>query len=116
MSIKPRLFDGYVPSEEPNHRAPAAFTNERQNGTTGSLGSSTQGNPTGGIPTQSDATPDLGRVRVSIADALPLLMHAVHTNKAWVEDFAADSLDIPADLYEVLIAYKEHVDSQSRAA
>ena len=106
MSIKPRLFDGYVPSEEPNRRPPATFTNERQNDTTGSHGS----------PTLVASTPGLGRVRVNLADALPLLMHAVHTNKAWVEDFATDSLDIPADLYEVLIAYKEHVDSQSRAA
>lgn len=46
------------------------------------------------------------RVTVSTGDVLPLLMDAALANRAWIEDFADDTLDIPQDLYEVLLAYR----------
>lgn len=45
-------------------------------------------------------------VRVSAGDVLPLLADAALTNRAWVEDFADDTMEIPQDLYEVLLAYR----------
>ncbi len=45
-------------------------------------------------------------VRVSTGDVLPLLADAVLANRAWVEDFADDTMEIPQDLYEVLLAYR----------
>lgn len=45
-------------------------------------------------------------VSVSAVDVLPLLIDAALTNRAWLDDFAQDTLDIPRDLYEVLLAYR----------
>ncbi len=45
-------------------------------------------------------------VTVSAGDVLPLLADAALTNRAWVEDFADDTMEIPQDLYEVLLAYR----------
>jgi len=47
-------------------------------------------------------------VSVSTADVLPLLLDAALTNRAWLEDFADDTMDIPRDLYEVLLAYRQY--------
>lgn len=46
------------------------------------------------------------RVSVRAAEVLPLLLHAAECNRAWVEDFAEDGVEISRDLYEVLLAYK----------
>jgi hypothetical protein len=48
------------------------------------------------------------QVSVSTADVLPLLVDAALTNRAWLEDFAEDTMDIPRDLYEVLLAYRQY--------
>ncbi|QDV24672.1 hypothetical protein [Aureliella helgolandensis] len=48
------------------------------------------------------------KVSLSVSDALPLLMHAAQSNKAWVHDFAEDTLEVSQDLYEVLLAYRRH--------
>lgn len=45
-------------------------------------------------------------VRVSTGDVLPLLADAALANRAWIEDFADDTMEIPQDLYEVLLAYR----------
>ncbi|MEO8270402.1 MAG: hypothetical protein ABI557_11835 [Aureliella sp.] len=45
-------------------------------------------------------------VTVSAGDVLPLLADAALTNRAWIEDFADDTMEIPQDLYEVLLAYR----------
>lgn len=50
-------------------------------------------------------------VRVSTGDVLPLLADAVLANRAWVEDFADDTMEIPQDLYEVLLAYRRYRQS-----
>ncbi len=48
------------------------------------------------------------RVTVSTSDVLPLLVDAALTNRAWLEDFADDTLEIPQDLYDVLLAYRQY--------
>jgi hypothetical protein len=48
------------------------------------------------------------QVSVSTADVLPLLLDAALTNRAWLEDFADDTMEIPRDLYEVLLAYRQY--------
>ena len=47
------------------------------------------------------------QVCVAAADVLPLLVDAALTNRAWLEDFAHDTLHIPHDMYEVLLAYQQ---------
>jgi hypothetical protein len=37
---------------------------------------------------------------------LPLLLDAIHNDRAWLEDFADDVIHVPQDLYEVLVAYR----------
>lgn len=49
-----------------------------------------------------------GNVSVKAHDVLPLLVDAALTNRAWLEDFADDAIQIPQDLYEVLLAYKRY--------
>ncbi len=56
------------------------------------------------------------KVTVSVADALPLLLDAARTHRAWLNDFADDSLEISQDLYEVLLAYREIGAPTRRAA
>ncbi len=48
------------------------------------------------------------RVSVSTGDVLPLLLDAALANRAWLEDFADDTMEIPQDLYEVLVAYRRY--------
>ena len=55
-------------------------------------------------------------VPVSMRDVLPLLLHAACNNRAWLEDFADDTLEISQDLYEILLAYKPIAEAQRRAA
>ena len=45
-------------------------------------------------------------VSVSTADVLPLLLDAALTNRAWLEDFADETMEIPHDMHEVLLAYR----------
>lgn len=47
------------------------------------------------------------QVHVSLGDMAPLLLHAANANKAWLRDFADDVVQIPRDLYEVLVAYRD---------
>ncbi len=55
-------------------------------------------------------------VPVTLGDVLPLLLHAAHTQRMWLDDFADETLEISQDLYQILLAYKPIVDRQSRAA
>lgn len=64
-------------------------------------------------PTHSNPAPKAdekycsgSHVRVSTGDVLPLLADAALANRAWIEDFADDTMEIPQDLYEVLLAYR----------
>ena len=52
------------------------------------------------------------RVTVRLGDLLPMLLDAAHTRKAWLRGFEDDLLDVPQDLYEVVLAY----GSMKRAA
>ena len=45
-------------------------------------------------------------VKASVADILPLLADAVHSERTWLEDFADDEITLSTDLYEVLMAYQ----------
>lgn len=50
------------------------------------------------------ATP--ATVRVTLGDILPVLADAVASNRTWLGDFAADEIEISADLNDVLQAYR----------
>jgi len=52
-------------------------------------------------------------VAVPLGKVVPLLMDAVTNDRAWLNDFADDTVRIDADLYDVLLAYQQ---IQSRAA
>ena len=56
------------------------------------------------------STASTPKVSLSVSDALTLLMHAAQSNKAWLKDFADDSLEVSHDLYEVLLAYRRHAN------
>ena len=45
-------------------------------------------------------------VRVTAGETLALLMHASRTNRAWLNDFADETILVSQDMYEVLVAYK----------
>ena len=47
------------------------------------------------------------RVAVSMQQVLPLLIDAVRSNRNWLHDFSEETVEISADLYQVLLAYKE---------
>jgi hypothetical protein len=46
------------------------------------------------------------QVTVSVGEVLPLLAHAVASQRTWLKDFTEDEISISADLYEVLLAYQ----------
>ncbi len=52
------------------------------------------------------------RVSVRLGDLLPLLLEASKVNRAWIEDFSDDLIEVTQDLYEVALAY----ESMRRAA
>jgi hypothetical protein len=46
------------------------------------------------------------QVTLPLGEVLPLLLDAASSRRAWVDDFADDSISISSDLYEVLLAYR----------
>jgi len=52
-------------------------------------------------------------VCLKVGQVVPLLMHAMETNRTWLKDFAEDTVRIDADLYEVLLAYQQIIDRQA---
>ena len=52
-------------------------------------------------------------VAIPLGKIVPLLMDAVSHDRAWLSDFADDTVRVDADLYEVLLAYQQ---LQTRAA
>lgn len=52
-------------------------------------------------------------VSVSLAEIVPLLIHASQTNRCWLDDFTDDVVQVSEDLYEVLVAYHDLVRSRS---
>ena len=47
------------------------------------------------------------QITVALGDILPALADAANVRRAWIEDFADDPITLSADLYEVLLAYRE---------
>jgi hypothetical protein len=45
-------------------------------------------------------------ITVSLREISGILAEAVNGRKAWLEDFADDPIQIPADLYDVVLAYR----------
>ena len=45
-------------------------------------------------------------VQLPLGEVLPLLLDAVRSGRAWVDDFADDEISISSDLYEVLLTYQ----------
>lgn len=54
-------------------------------------------------------------IAVSLADMVPLLLDAVRQDRVWLEDFADDTVHIPHDLYEVLVAYRCMIEQDAAA-
>jgi hypothetical protein len=52
------------------------------------------------------AAPRENAVRVTLGEVLPLLADAVASQRTWLTDFAADEIEISADLHDVLQAYR----------
>ena len=50
---------------------------------------------------------DSKRVEVSLVDIAPVLADAFASGRGWLADFANDTIEIDADLYEVLLAYQQ---------
>ncbi len=46
-------------------------------------------------------------VSVALGQIVPLLIDAAENDRAWLSDFADDSVQIDADLYDVLLAYRQ---------
>jgi len=46
------------------------------------------------------------QVTVSVGEVLPLLAHAVASQRTWLKDFTDEEISISSDLYEVLLAYQ----------
>lgn len=49
------------------------------------------------------------RVAVGAAEVFELLQDALSTNRAWLKDFQDDTIEIPQDMYEILVAYRKLV-------
>jgi len=45
-------------------------------------------------------------VSIALGKIVPLLIDAASNDRAWLSDFADDTVRIDADLYEVLLAYQ----------
>jgi hypothetical protein len=55
-------------------------------------------------------------VRVTAGETLALLLHAARNDRAWLNDFVDETIEISQDMYEVLLAYKRHSHEKRRAA
>lgn len=50
--------------------------------------------------------PSDNSVTIPLAEILPALADAVNQGRTWVNDFADDEITIPADLYDMVVAYQ----------
>ena len=48
------------------------------------------------------------KVTIPLGEVFPLLADAVDSNRAWLKDFEDDEITIPADLYDVILAYQHY--------
>ncbi len=47
-------------------------------------------------------------IQVPLREILPLLADAHMNQRAWLQDFGADTLTVSRDLYEVMLAYQRY--------
>ena len=57
----------------------------------------------GETPAEPAPTPG---ITVTLREISGILAEAVNTQKTWIQDFADDPIQIPSDLYDVLVAYR----------
>ncbi len=67
-------------------------------------------------PIAIDGLCELQTVSVRLGDLLPILVQAVQDRRGWVTDFYDDTVDIPQDLYEVVLAYQQQTSNTRRRA
>jgi hypothetical protein len=52
-------------------------------------------------------------VTVPFGDVISSLADAIQNNRMWLRDFENDEVTIPADLYEVMLAYQDFCRSSA---
>ncbi len=60
-------------------------------------------------PESQKPAPVKETVTLSLGEIFPLLADAVRSERTWLRDFADDEINISADLYEVILAYRHHL-------
>jgi hypothetical protein len=58
------------------------------------------------VPTLAKTAAGKPCVTVALSEVLPLLADAINSRRTWLSDFEDDDITVPADLYEVLLAYQ----------
>lgn len=53
-----------------------------------------------------DHTPAVSTTTVTLKEISGILAEAVNSQRTWIQDFADDPIQIPNDLYDVLVAYR----------
>ena len=56
---------------------------------------------------QEPAATDSKSVAVPLSKVVPLLLDAADNQRAWLDDFSDDLIQMNADLYEILLAYQQ---------
>lgn len=67
------------------------------------------------VPPAVTATANGERVSMRLRDLFPLLDQARRSNLAWLRDLGDDTIDVSADLAEILNAYRAIVEERWRA-
>lgn len=57
-------------------------------------------------PPSARMSADNQQVTAKASHLMPLLADAIISQRVWLADFADDEVTVPADLYEVLMAYQ----------
>ena len=62
-----------------------------------------------------EVLPQMGAetVTVPLVDVISSLADAIKNNRMWLRDFENDEITIPADLYEVMLAYRDYCKSSA---
>lgn len=55
---------------------------------------------------ETSGGPPVAGMTVTLREISSILAEAVNSRRTWVQDFADDPIQIPNDLYEVLVAYR----------
>lgn len=60
--------------------------------------------------------PQSESVPISAGETFALLLHAARTNRAWLRDFADETIEVSRDMYEILLAYKRVAQEENARA